>query len=369
MSLCFFIQDKHQIFFGSDSAITLNGKRSTQHIQKVMPLPGGGALFVTGTVNCLAAAQRQLTGLPNVEPEDVQRFMREQYKVELELNPDYESDSRKDLLSAVMFKVGSDNIARSYSMGSTSNFDIIPSIEENGVFLSAAGYDAKKAYDEGIRLCAAGPIDPVAIMRKVFEYVSGAQIGGFLTVHHMDSTGIKFVSYEKIRETLQFEVTDEPLLKLHGYMVASEFLGGVIKGSYITTSDTSYPRAEMSDTLNLFRASSSPTNYAEIAAVGINYAPELHFTNGTRRVRCGVSVGGTFADSALYSSDDLEIAAPIVWFTNSVRVRDWSYLSTIGGQTLAATLSGKADKSSFYGSVEINGVTLHISAGVIVNVT
>lgn len=152
-----------------------------------------------------------------------------------------------------------------------------------------------------------------------------------------------------------------------GSIIGSSVSGGSILGAYFATS-ASYPRVEASNTLQLFRASSSPTNFAELVSAGLSSAPELHATNGSRRVRLGVSVGGTYADSGLYSSDDFEITAPTFYVNGSLYVNGWQRINN-GSQTLLAALSTKADKSSFTGSIPGDGVMIHVTNGVITNVT
>ncbi|MHA7964965.1 phage tail spike protein [Paenibacillus sp. CAU 1782] len=156
---------------------------------------------------------------------------------------------------------------------------------------------------------------------------------------------------------------------LGGSIIGSFISGGSVIGAYFATS-TSYPRVEASNTLQLFRASASVTNFAEIASSGPSLAPEFHATNGIRRVRLGVSVGGAYADSGLYSQGDFEIAAPSTYFTGSLYVPTWNHLSTaIGEQTLAQALASKADKSGVFGSINVGTATLHISNGVITAIT
>ncbi|WP_432502134.1 hypothetical protein [Paenibacillus sp. GXUN7292] len=233
MSLCFYIQVKDQIFVGADSAVTLNGKRSIYNIQKLTPLNGGGLMFLAGTVNCTAAVVNEVAQLFYVDAEDVQRILRNQYPIELSLNPEYEEKGEKDLLSAVVFKMGVDGLARSYTMRSVDNFEIIEVFSPNGIHVSAAGFEANKAHAAGRKLCETGAVDAHFVIRRVFEHVSGAEVGGSLSMYNINRKGTTLISEEKINEQLRFPITKDPIYTPNAHLVAGEVIGSVVQGSTV----------------------------------------------------------------------------------------------------------------------------------------
>jgi len=233
MSLCFYIQVKDQIFVGADSAVTLNGKRSIYNIQKLTPLNGGGLMFLAGTVNCNAAVINEVAQLFYVDAEDVQRILRKQYPIELSLNPEYEENGEKDLLSAVVFKMGVDGLARSYTMRSVDNFEINEIVSPNGIHISAAGFEANKAHAAGRILCEAGAVDAHFVIRSVFEHVSGAEVGGSLSMYNINRKGTTLISEEKINEQLRVPITKDPIYTPKAHLVAGEVIGSVVRGSTV----------------------------------------------------------------------------------------------------------------------------------------
>lgn len=114
-----------------------------------------------------------------------------------------------------------------------------------------------------------------------------------------------------------------------------------IYGSYISTKETGYPRAEMNNTGNLFAAYATAINYVVMRALNGTYnSPELEFSNGVLSAILGIrnnffnfQVGG---DLGIAASGILDLSGL------SVRVPSWSKLvNTQTGQTLQQALDAK----------------------------
>lgn len=125
-----------------------------------------------------------------------------------------------------------------------------------------------------------------------------------------------------------------------GHIVAGLIESIEIYGSYISTNRTGYPRAEMSNTANMFGASKSPGNTVQIYSPVERLSPVLKFETG------GVlsyifydpsdnvlSVTSNAANINLSSQGRIELYAP------EVRVISWNQLiNNSTGRTLAEDL-------------------------------
>lgn len=119
-----------------------------------------------------------------------------------------------------------------------------------------------------------------------------------------------------------------------GRVEASEFIGGIIKGAYITTGDN-FPKTEVSNTQNHFRASLSQTQFVEMKSYeNDSGSPVLNWRAGDNTVMAYISNGqqfllttlldiaiGTARNVLIYgTSIDLQAAA------GPVMVPSWSQL-------------------------------------------
>ncbi|MNB79509.1 hypothetical protein D3C75_262440 [compost metagenome] len=116
---------------------------------------------------------------------------------------------------------------------------------------------------------------------------------------------------------------------------------GEIYGNYIATRETGYPKAEMSNTNNLFQASSAPGRFIQMQSLASGIVPAMKFINDsleayilplTGNLRIDTSAGS--GDITIQSGQDLRLdAAYNVTFTN------WGKLYSFGnGQTLQEAL-------------------------------
>lgn len=161
-----------------------------------------------------------------------------------------------------------------------------------------------------------------------------------------------------------------------GHITAGLIEAVDIFGSYIATSQNSYPRAEMSSDLNMFRASMSPTKYVSIEGYSsTSGSPELSWTDGSDASSSYVSGGKFFIGSAptmeigstvkivLRSFGDIELQAfGDVVFTN------WSsVVSGSTGMSLQDELDSKANYFSGYSGSFANGdgKTVFVSNGIV----
>ncbi|MFR9710734.1 hypothetical protein ACL02P_15300 [Paenibacillus sp. MB22_1] len=132
-----------------------------------------------------------------------------------------------------------------------------------------------------------------------------------------------------------------------GHITAGLIEAVQIFGSYIATSMGSYPRAEMSNTENMFRAASSPSNRIEMRALGYpNAVSDLHFINGSDEASMGLS-----PSAGLYSSGrrlTCEFTDIYLRGYSGVRVPSWSALRAEDtGENLQNALDGLAINMTF----------------------
>lgn len=173
--------------------------------------------------------------------------------------------------------------------------------------------------------------------------------------------------------------------RFSGKLIAATVEGGVIAGavvnggringaemigSYIATSEDSFPRAEMSETSNMFRVMQSPTNFAEFRA---NYTssggaavPTLRFVRGSNSLDFGgLGQSGEFgfiADGTVLFVTPQWIVQSTTYFGDWSRIRSSDDNRTLEQElvsirnsisdvadsvgSLSSAINGKADKGS-----------------------
>jgi len=146
-----------------------------------------------------------------------------------------------------------------------------------------------------------------------------------------------------------------------GEVTAGIMRGIAIYGSYIATSEDSYPRAEMSETEKMFKVAQSPTNYAEFLANydsgGGSKIPALRFANGEDYMDVGgIGPGGVFG---LLGYNDIYLLAYGRIYQFLTYFPNWGFIYNQDNgkslqqelteirnsiSTLATVVDGKADK-------------------------
>lgn len=127
---------------------------------------------------------------------------------------------------------------------------------------------------------------------------------------------------------------------------------GQIFGNYIATKEVGYPRAEMSNTNNLFQASSSAGRYIQMQSLASGILPAIKLINDdldgsiyplTGNLRIETSSG--LGDITIASGQDLRLSA--AYF---VTLSDWSKLYSYGnGQTLQEALDALSSRITALG--------------------
>lgn len=153
-----------------------------------------------------------------------------------------------------------------------------------------------------------------------------------------------------------------------GLLQAVSIIGSTITGSLIQTSASSYPRAEMRSSDQMFMAASDALNYMRIIAsvVGV---PSFGFGDGTNSGSLSFSndLSGT-KKTRFVGSNGIDIQsnnANIDFITGLFKTTflDWnSVYNRIAGQTLQQALDGKKNTGGFSGTIP-PGSTIFVSNG------
>lgn len=121
-----------------------------------------------------------------------------------------------------------------------------------------------------------------------------------------------------------------------------KILAGEIYGTYIATSESNFPRAEMSESTQMFRVMLSPISYAEFAAragLGAGETPALRFVEGVEEfvLGHGAVLGGYMG---IKTNGYFMISASDGVYINNLRVTSWADIyNASAGKTLAAELN------------------------------
>lgn len=163
-----------------------------------------------------------------------------------------------------------------------------------------------------------------------------------------------------------------------GTIIAGLIRGIQIFGSYIATAEGTYPRAEMSNTSNLFKASASPMQSVGVEAFTTTGAPGISWTDGSDDASATLDGGllemssetdmkfGSLGNITLQSSGNIEMTPlGVVLFLS------WANIYNSGaGQTLQQALNSKANVFfGFSGSFATgDGKTASFSNGICTSV-
>ncbi|MNW55500.1 hypothetical protein D3C74_331600 [compost metagenome] len=127
---------------------------------------------------------------------------------------------------------------------------------------------------------------------------------------------------------------------------------GEIYGNYIATKEAGYPRAEMSNTSNLFQASSAAGRYIQMQSLASGILPAIKLINdgldgsiypltGNLRIETSADAG----DITISSGQDLRLAAAY-----NVTLSNWGVLYSFGnGQTLQEALDALSSRITALG--------------------
>lgn len=127
-----------------------------------------------------------------------------------------------------------------------------------------------------------------------------------------------------------------------GEVTAGIMRGIAIYGSYIATSEDSYPRAEMSETEKMFKVALTPTKFVEFTAdhsISTGSSPVIRFVDGEQEmiVGSGVSITDVMGISA---NEALAIVSFAGVFIPILQVSGWSNLiNNVNGRTLQDELN------------------------------
>lgn len=136
-----------------------------------------------------------------------------------------------------------------------------------------------------------------------------------------------------------------------GHITAGLIEAVQIFGSYIATS-TGYPRAEMSNTSNLFQASSAAGRYIQMQSLASGILPAIKLINdgldgsiypltGNLRIETSADAG----DITISSGQDLRLSAAY-----NVTLSNWGVLYSFGnGQTLQEALDALSNRITALG--------------------
>ncbi|OAB30200.1 hypothetical protein PMSD_20660 [Paenibacillus macquariensis subsp. defensor] len=112
------------------------------------------------------------------------------------------------------------------------------------------------------------------MIEYVFNELSGAEIGGMLTIAVLDKNGIEFMPPRSINENVRLRYYED---------VFNSFRGSIcLTGSLIQTAETGiFPRAEMSNTNKMFKVASSSNSSVEMRSSGSNALSDIYFKTGS----------------------------------------------------------------------------------------
>ncbi|UPK42460.1 hypothetical protein [Paenibacillus pabuli] len=130
-----------------------------------------------------------------------------------------------------------------------------------------------------------------------------------------------------------------------GHIVAGLIESVQIFGSYIATS-RGYPRAEMSNTENMFGAYMSPSNYIQMYSPVGHYSPVLRFeAGGVPNYIFYDPTDNTFSITSSIADINISTSRDIQLYANSVRLAGWSILRNNGtGRSLDDELKSIDDR-------------------------
>lgn len=159
-----------------------------------------------------------------------------------------------------------------------------------------------------------------------------------------------------------------------GHITAGLIEAVQIFGSYIATSQSSFPKVEFSSTDNLIKAMSDANNYVALSpSEGLAPAYTIYASSAIKALIQYVtgrfllaSVGGE--DTEISSGKDLYLHAGIGGF---VRFASWTEVfSTLDGQTLQAALNAKQDSiSGATGSFDtVDNKTVIVTNGIVTSI-
>lgn len=116
-----------------------------------------------------------------------------------------------------------------------------------------------------------------------------------------------------------------------GHIISGLIESVEIFGSYISTNRTGYPRAEMSNTDNMFGAYKSSNNSIQIYSPVDRLSPIILFTaNGINSFLFYDPADNTFSVTSNYANIDISTQGDIQLYGNSVRLSGWNSLWSNG---------------------------------------
>lgn len=212
-----------------------------------------------------------------------------------------------------------------------------------------------------------------------------SEINGYLTAKNIRANSIETRNLKAGAVTAdKIDVNELSAISANlGHIIAGlietvTMIGSEIYGSYIATSQAGYPRAEMSNTSNLFKASANPTQSVGVEAFTSTGAPGISWTDGSDDASATLDGGllemssetdmkfGSLGNITLQSSGNIEMTPlGVVLFLS------WANIYNSGaGQTLQQALNSKANVFfGFSGSFSTgDGRTASFSNGICTSV-
>lgn len=186
-------------------------------------------------------------------------------------------------------------------------------------------------------------LEVVAKLQKIVKYLTGGQLD-------FENIRVKGIVAENIDVNQLSAIAADLGHITAGLIEAVSIIGSVITGSLIQTSESSYPRAEMSSTATLFRVASDALKKLEVIASIVGY-PSLTMTDGVGKFAAqygpdtlsGINRMGMTSDDG-YSFYAFDGDFDVITNLGAFRVNSWSRLvNRATGNSLQTDLNAKAN--------------------------
>lgn len=205
-----------------------------------------------------------------------------------------------------------------------------------------------------------GGLDTVNVNELNAEVINAGTLNAGLVTVRADYAGGAFIELSSKGIRINDGTKDTFIANTDGNVtLTGTITGSKVIGSEVKTSETEYPRAEMSSTSQLFAAFRIATDFIKIHAK-MTGSPTIEFDNGTAKTIFS-AVNNTMIMNAMLG--DIQIVSQ----AGKVRFSNWSNIfSNGGGQTLQNALDSKANGSGVSGTFQAaDGKVIVVINGVI----
>lgn len=165
-------------------------------------------------------------------------------------------------------------------------------------------------------------------------------------------------------DTVFFEVDETGKMKAGDAEFSGTITGSKIFGSYIATRENAYPRAEMSDTNDMFGVYRSPSEYISMEAFNVaNASPQLGLVSGSKGLYLN-QIGGRSQMYTVASDLDVTVAGDLTFTLfnsfDSIRMNFVQLLDERTDLTLYQQLLGKANDDEAGYNLAFDNVTRNL---------